>query len=248
MPIGHYTRKPRATRRVIFVCNQCGIQRGLKPGEYRQRTGRYCSAPCQRASRQRVTSVWLYCKCGTLFLKARRFIKAINYCSKACSGEARKTPGSIWSETGPKSEAAKQYFREYHKANKKAHVARARDWSVRNPVKRKSIRQAWAKTHRLEIAAIEARRRTATRAEEAATAQDWLDVLAAHGGQCAHCGTVERIECDHIIPIAKGGLHVKENLQPLCRSCNARKGVKTPAYRIKKKLVKALHGIEILET
>lgn len=45
---------------------------------------------------------------------------------------------------------------------------------------------------------------------------------------CAGCGEVfpTRIylQVDHIIPMAKGGLTVQENLQILCRACNMRKG------------------------
>ena len=45
---------------------------------------------------------------------------------------------------------------------------------------------------------------------------------------CAGCGEVfpTRIflQVDHIVPMAKGGLSVPENLQVLCRTCNQRKG------------------------
>ena len=45
---------------------------------------------------------------------------------------------------------------------------------------------------------------------------------------CAGCGEVFPtrlfLQVDHIVPIAKGGLSVPENLQVLCRTCNQRKG------------------------
>ena len=47
---------------------------------------------------------------------------------------------------------------------------------------------------------------------------------------CAGCGetfpTRLYLQVDHIIPMAKGGLTVPENLQILCRACNMRKGDK----------------------
>lgn len=47
---------------------------------------------------------------------------------------------------------------------------------------------------------------------------------------CAECGEVFRtrefLQIDHIIPMAKGGLTVPENLHVLCRTCNMRKSDK----------------------
>jgi 5-methylcytosine-specific restriction endonuclease McrA len=43
-------------------------------------------------------------------------------------------------------------------------------------------------------------------------------------GRCVECGLAEDLQYDHIIPVASGGATTLENLQLLCRSCNAAKG------------------------
>ena len=49
---------------------------------------------------------------------------------------------------------------------------------------------------------------------------------------CCQCGNSTNkepnllLEVDHIIPIAKGGLTVEDNLQTLCWKCNRSKGSK----------------------
>jgi len=44
------------------------------------------------------------------------------------------------------------------------------------------------------------------------------------GGCCVKCGGRERLEYDHIIPVAKGGSSTARNLQLLCENCNRSKG------------------------
>lgn len=60
----------------------------------------------------------------------------------------------------------------------------------------------------------------------AATEQDWQNILKQYDYRCAHCWTTENITQDHKIPISRKGLHTIENLQPLCRKCNSKKGNK----------------------
>jgi hypothetical protein len=47
--------------------------------------------------------------------------------------------------------------------------------------------------------------------------------------RCRSCGDWHDLACDHVIPEALGGPTVLENLQTLCRACNAKKGAKLPA-------------------
>jgi len=66
------------------------------------------------------------------------------------------------------------------------------------------------------------------RVENAADGTNLSSVMAfMRNSPCVVCGTTSRIEIDHIVPLARGGLHSASNLQPLCRSCNAQKNSKT---------------------
>ena len=40
---------------------------------------------------------------------------------------------------------------------------------------------------------------------------------------CVDCGSRSRIECDHIVPVERGGRTVFDNLQTLCRACHISK-------------------------
>lgn len=55
---------------------------------------------------------------------------------------------------------------------------------------------------------------------------EWARKLKEYNYCCAKCNTDSNIEMDHIIPLSKGGAHHIDNIQPLCRSCNASKGNK----------------------
>jgi 5-methylcytosine-specific restriction endonuclease McrA len=42
--------------------------------------------------------------------------------------------------------------------------------------------------------------------------------------KCVKCESNERLEFDHVIPLAMGGNNSERNLQLLCERCNRRKG------------------------
>lgn len=44
------------------------------------------------------------------------------------------------------------------------------------------------------------------------------------GGRCVRCGSGERLEFDHIVPVADGGSSTERNVQLLCEPCNRSKG------------------------
>jgi len=50
-----------------------------------------------------------------------------------------------------------------------------------------------------------------------------MSIFLRDNFKCVFCGSEEAIEVDHIIPVIKGGLTNKSNLQTLCFKCNSGK-------------------------
>ena len=55
--------------------------------------------------------------------------------------------------------------------------------------------------------------------------QELEEVFSAYNGKCANRRTEKDIVFDHIVSLYRGGEHIKNNLQLLCRVCNMEKGV-----------------------
>lgn len=54
------------------------------------------------------------------------------------------------------------------------------------------------------------------------------NVLRRDNFSCQYCGSTEDLTLDHVIPRSRSGRHVWENVVTACRSCNQRKGNRTP--------------------
>jgi hypothetical protein len=50
-----------------------------------------------------------------------------------------------------------------------------------------------------------------------------LNVWRRDQGKCVECGSKEKLEYDHMIPISKGGSNRERNVQLLCQNCNRKK-------------------------
>jgi 5-methylcytosine-specific restriction endonuclease McrA len=60
---------------------------------------------------------------------------------------------------------------------------------------------------------------------------DRMTLWASHGGVCGLCRglvTLEEMTIDHVVPLAKGGLHSYANTQPAHSDCNQDKGDDLP--------------------
>lgn len=50
-----------------------------------------------------------------------------------------------------------------------------------------------------------------------------IEVWRRDGGKCAKCGSREKLEYDHIVPISRGGSNTARNIELLCQKCNREK-------------------------
>lgn len=50
------------------------------------------------------------------------------------------------------------------------------------------------------------------------------EVWRRDGGKCVDCGSQERLEYDHTIPVSRGGANTVRNIQLRCETCNRKKG------------------------
>lgn len=169
--------------------------------------------------------------CGKSFLNTKsRNYSYIRFCSPSCQrahNRAKKREEERESEPMRKCLACGEMFdpREF------------RAYKTVQTCSRKCTRKLWRMKHKNDPAykkyrALRQRnRKHRIRANGGnVTNQEWEEIKRKVGYRCVVCGEKEPFKqsCttltqDHIVPISKGGKHIKENLQPLCMECNIRK-------------------------
>ena len=103
--------------------------------------------------------------------------------------------------------------RDARPAKRLQDLERHRRWRASDPSK-----------HRANGRRYDYRERAARQLAGHHTESEWQATLPQHGHRCAWCAATEGLTRDHIIPLSKGGTDLIGNIQPLCKSCNSRKG------------------------
>jgi 5-methylcytosine-specific restriction endonuclease McrA len=98
----------------------------------------------------------------------------------------------------------------YHARRREYYNALARQYSKRN------IRKMIVRGH--------LRRLIIRSSANPLTIAQWDAICEHYGNICLCCGESKKLTIDHIIPLSRNGTHTADNIQPLCHSCNARKG------------------------
>jgi 5-methylcytosine-specific restriction endonuclease McrA len=134
-------------------------------------------------------------------------------------------------------EKARGYVRSYRSKNREA--VRERDRIVhreryaKDPDKYRAINKKWVDAHLDKKIAINNNRRSREKNSTGKiTAAEWAGVLEKYNHKCLRCGvTGVRLTRDHVIPLELGGTNTVGNIQPLCQSCNSKKGIRVEDYR-----------------
>ena len=154
---------------------------------------------------------------------------------KACSYAIRKE----WAKRNrQKIKAKSKRYREKHAEQIKEKWKtkyRSISSSVVERVKR------WYAKHPEKQSAKNRNRHVATRGGRGKiTAAEWQGVLDRYGRKCLYPGCERTdITMDHVIPLALGGAHSVDNVQPLCSSHNSSKSKKIADYRYNKPISEA---------
>lgn len=138
---------------------------------------------------------------------------------------------SDWAAANPEKvrAAANKFAREDYKNNRAKRCAKSREWARANPDLVRAMLARWKAENPEKDREYHMNRRARKKSGGGrVTAKDIVAVVARQKGRCAACGCRDKLEMDHIMPLALGGSNEKTNIQGLCRPCNMSKHAKHP--------------------
>ncbi len=177
----------------------------------------YCKS-CSKDARQK----WLVNNIEAAREATRRWYK--NNIEKAHSASRK------WKKIN--SEKEKETMKKYVENNKEKVREAQRNWRKNNPDKARL--SSLNSVHKNPDAkkAKDHRRKAKKRGNGGSFSPvEWKELREKYGNKCLCCGEEKKLEADHVIPVIKGGTSNIENIQPLCRSCNAKKSSSEIDYR-----------------
>jgi hypothetical protein len=110
-------------------------------------------------------------------------------------------------------------------------VAKTAEYHKAHPEKKK----AWNHNYSQTLSGIISKKLSSYKRRAATvgsfTASEWHDLCNKYDNKCLCCGEQKELTVDHVVSLKDGGSNTIDNLQPLCHSCNSRKGAKFIDYR-----------------
>jgi 5-methylcytosine-specific restriction endonuclease McrA len=122
--------------------------------------------------------------------------------------------------------------RNYYENNLEAQKKYSSDFRKENPEIVKEATAEWKRKNPDKVSALQQKRRAQkNKAGGYFTSEEWYTLCFACGFKCLCCKEQKPLVPDHVVPIKLGGTSWLHNIQPLCQSCNSKKGIKTTDYR-----------------
>jgi hypothetical protein len=106
--------------------------------------------------------------------------------------------------------------------------ARDRERYPREAEHRREYAKQYLQEHPEQMRAIRRNRKSRIKAQRFEfTDRDWRRLCERYRWCCAYCGSrPEKLQREHVIPIARGGRHSAGNILPACPRCNGSKKAK----------------------
>lgn len=119
--------------------------------------------------------------------------------------------------------------KRWYAENREHVIAKSTAANRANPAQNAAAVAKWRKAHPSEYREF-TRRRHARKMGAYVTKAEYAAVLAEFGMVCHLCGqsipSLDSLDFDHVIPLARGGAHATGNIKPSHSSCNRSKGAK----------------------
>ncbi len=226
--------------RKTIVCLYCGKETPLRH-KSNGRINKYCSKECYDKDTGRTQTKYKTLKCaycGEEFQEARERLNL--YCSRKCSILARTMEARQSNECTQKAnDEITQLYKEYEEAYEKYMQLRKRVENVKNCKYCNTVFESQGKSN--VYCSDECARKAENyfrdhRLERNGKPDSTISLVKVYErdrGICQLCG--DKIyfnldpndnkypSIDHIVPLAKGGLHSWDNVQLACRICNSLK-------------------------
>ena len=135
---------------------------------------------------------------------------------------------AIWAKNNPDKTMAA--WKKYEANNPEKAIERTKRYQSKHRDRMREAGRRYAKKHPDRILAKTHKRWAKIKGGGGLfTGKEWVDLKTKYDFTCLCCLRKEpeiKLEADHIVPLKKEGSSRIENIQPLCRECNARKSDK----------------------
>lgn len=218
-------------------CTKCGKKKSTKrfPKDKRSSDGlmSICSACNQEKTRiwresnrektREAARRWSKAHPDKVKQNIKRWLSENREWSREQKRQYRIAHPEIWRKSGQK----------YRKANPEKVSARTRQWQISNKDKLLKAGRDWSRRNPEKVRLKSQNRRALKKGNGGEiTEQEWLNLLEKYEHRCLCCGRDDvKLTLDHVVPIKLGGPNMIDNAQPLCRSCNSKKGFQVIDYR-----------------